>query len=53
MRDIKEPNILVDGSGKILGNFVITNIEERQGPSFPCGLPKKIELQIKLKSYNK
>ncbi|WP_341812576.1 phage tail protein [Wolbachia endosymbiont (group A) of Conops quadrifasciatus] len=53
MRDIKKPNVLVDGSGKVLGNFVVTNIEETQGSSFLCGLPRKIEFQIKLKSYNR
>ncbi|WP_341816953.1 phage tail protein [Wolbachia endosymbiont (group A) of Agelastica alni] len=56
MHDIKEPNVLVvlaGGSGRILGNFVITHIEERQGSSFPCGLPRKIEFQMKLKSYNR
>ncbi len=53
MHDIKEPNVLVDGSGKVLGNFVITHIEERQSSYFPCGLPRKIEFQMKLKSYNK
>ncbi|WP_265031318.1 MULTISPECIES: phage tail protein [unclassified Wolbachia] len=52
MRDIKEPNVLVYGS-EVLGNFVITHIEEKQGSSFPCGLPRKIEFQIKLRSYNR
>lgn len=53
MRDTKEPNILVDGSGKVLGNFVVTNVEEKQMSYFPCGLPRKIEFQLKLKSYSK
>ncbi|WP_250294769.1 phage tail protein [Wolbachia endosymbiont of Oedothorax gibbosus] len=53
LRNMREPNVLVDGSGKILGNFIITHIEEKQGSSFPCGLPRKIEFQLKLKSYNK
>jgi len=53
MCDIKEPNVLVDGSGKVLGNFVVTNVEEKQTSYFPCGLPRKIEFQIKLKSYSK
>ncbi|WCR59278.1 MAG: hypothetical protein PG978_000714 [Wolbachia endosymbiont of Ctenocephalides felis wCfeF] len=52
LRDVKEPNILVYGS-EILGNFVVTNVEERQVSSFPCGMPRKIEFQIKLKSYSK
>ncbi|WMT83888.1 phage tail protein [Wolbachia endosymbiont of Listronotus oregonensis] len=52
MRDIKEPNVLVYGS-EVLGNFVITHIEERQRSYLPCGLPRKIEFQLKLKSYNK
>ncbi|WP_174515779.1 phage tail protein [Wolbachia endosymbiont of Cardiocondyla obscurior] len=53
LRNMREPNVLVDGSGKVLGNFVITHIEEKQTLYFPCGLPRKIEFQLKLKSYNK
>lgn len=53
LKNIQEPNVLVDGSGKVLGNFVITHIEEKQRFFFPCGLPRKIEFQMKLKSYNR
>ena len=57
MRNTQEPHVLVngsvDGSGNVLGNFVITNIEEKQTLFFPDGRPRKVEFQIKLKSYNK
>ncbi|MDG7057420.1 MAG: phage tail protein [Wolbachia endosymbiont of Penenirmus auritus] len=52
---IKKPNVLValvGGFGRILGNFVITHIEEKHGSYFPYGLPRKIEFQLKLKSYD-
>ncbi|MGL5028843.1 MAG: phage tail protein [Wolbachia pipientis] len=53
LRNMREPNVLVDGSGKVLGNFIVTNVEEKQTSYFPCGLPRKVEFQLKLKSYNK
>lgn len=56
MRNTKEPHILVygsSGSGKIVGKFVVTSIEEKQTSYLPCGLPRKVEFQIRLKSYNK
>jgi hypothetical protein len=53
LRNMREPNVLVDGSGKVLGNFVVTNVEEKQTSYFPCGLPRKVEFQLKLKNYNK
>ncbi|APR97828.1 phage tail protein [Wolbachia endosymbiont of Folsomia candida] len=53
MRNTQEPHVLVDNSGNVLGNFVITNLEEKQTSFFPDGRPRKVEFQIKLKSYNK
>ncbi len=53
MRNSKEPHVLVNNLGNVLGNFVITGIEEKQTSFFPSGQPRKVEFQIKLKSYNK
>lgn len=53
MRNTQEPHVLVDNSGNVLGNFVITNVEEKQTSFFPNGLPRKVEFQLKLKNYNK
>ncbi|WP_339048235.1 phage tail protein [Candidatus Mesenet endosymbiont of Phosphuga atrata] len=47
------PHILVDTLGLILGHFVITHIEERQRYLLPSGSPRKIEFQLKLKSYKR
>lgn len=52
LRNMREPNVLVDGSGKVLGNFVVTNLEEKQTSYFPCELPRKVEFKLKLKSYD-
>ncbi|WP_341808428.1 phage tail protein [Wolbachia endosymbiont (group E) of Neria commutata] len=53
MRSSKEAHVLVNNSGNVLGNFVITSIEEKQISFFPGGQPRKVEFQLKLKSYNK
>ncbi|MBR9984184.1 phage tail protein [Wolbachia endosymbiont (group A) of Philonthus cognatus] len=53
IRDTKEPHVLVDNSGNVLGNFVITNVEEKQILFFPDGKPRKVEFILKLKSYSK
>lgn len=53
MCNTQGPHVLVDGSGSVLGNFVVTNVEEKQTSFFPSGQPRKVEFQIKLKSYNK
>lgn len=53
IRDTQEPHVLVDNSGNILGNFVITNVEEKQILFFPDGNPRKVEFILKLKGYSK
>lgn len=45
------PHVLVDSLGNVLGQFVITRLEERQMYFFPNGLPKKVEFSLSLKSY--
>ncbi|WP_254229436.1 phage tail protein [Wolbachia pipientis] len=47
----QKPNTLVDGLGNVLGQFVITRLEEKQTYFFPNGLPKKVEFSLSLKSY--
>ncbi|BET31278.1 MULTISPECIES: phage tail protein [Wolbachia] len=46
-----EPSILVDNLGNVLGRFVIVRLEEKQTSYFPCGLPKKVEFSLSLRSY--
>ncbi|MCX3064951.1 MULTISPECIES: phage tail protein [unclassified Wolbachia] len=46
------PHTLVDSLGNFLGQFVITQLEERQISFFPGGLPKKVEFSLSLKSYS-
>ncbi|RDD33786.1 MULTISPECIES: phage tail protein [unclassified Wolbachia] len=53
LKNIRDTQVLVDNSGNVLGNFVITNVEEKQILFFPDGKPRKIEFILKLKSYNK
>ncbi|MBA8770272.1 phage tail protein [Wolbachia pipientis] len=53
IRDTKGPHVLVDNSGNVLGNFIITNVEEKQILFFPDGKPRKVEFILKLKNYNK
>ncbi len=47
----QEPSILVDSLGNVLGRFVIVRLEEKQTSYFPCGLPKKVEFSLSLRSY--
>ncbi|WP_241653824.1 phage tail protein [Wolbachia endosymbiont of Nilaparvata lugens] len=53
LKNIRDTQVLVDNSGNVLGNFVITNVEEKQILFFPDGTPRKIEFILKLKSYSK
>ncbi|WCR54455.1 MAG: hypothetical protein PG981_001477 [Wolbachia endosymbiont of Ctenocephalides orientis wCori] len=52
IRNTRKPHVLVDSSGQVLGSFVVTNVEEKQTSFFPSGQPRKVEFQIKLKSYD-
>jgi len=53
LKSIRDTQVLVDNSGNVLGNFVITNVEEKQILFFPDGKPRKVEFILKLKSYSK
>ncbi len=48
----QEKHTLVDSSGNVLGQFVITRLEEKQMYFFPNGLPKKVEFSLSLKRYS-
>lgn len=51
MKEAEKPHILVDSLGNILGQFVITRLEEKQMYFLPSGLPRKVEFSLSLKSY--
>jgi phage protein U len=48
----QEPRTVVDSLGNVLGQFVITRLEEKQMYFFPNGLPKKVEFSLSLKRYS-
>ncbi|WP_273794633.1 phage tail protein [Brucella intermedia] len=45
------PLMLVSGTGRVFGRFVITEVEERQTYFHPNGAPRKQEFTLELKSY--
>ncbi len=51
VKETEKPHILVDSLGNILGQFVITRLEEKQMYFLPNGLPRKSEFSLSLKSY--
>ncbi len=51
MKEAEKPHVLVDSLGNILGQFVITRLEEKQMYFLPNGLPRKVEFSLSLKSY--
>ncbi|WP_264953994.1 phage tail protein [Wolbachia endosymbiont (group A) of Endotricha flammealis] len=51
MKEAEKPHILVDSLGNILGQFVITRLEEKQMYFLPNGFPRKVEFSLSLKSY--
>ncbi len=50
-KEAEEPHTLVDNMGNVLGQFVITRLEEKQTSFLPCGFPRKVEFSLSLKSY--
>lgn len=46
-----EPYLLVDGTGKVWGNYCITNVSETQETFFSNGIPRKIDFTIALAMY--
>ncbi len=51
MAETGEPQLLVTGTGKVLGLWVIEGIEDDRSRHFVNGLPRKIEFGIHLKKY--
>ncbi|WP_265033996.1 phage tail protein [Wolbachia endosymbiont (group A) of Sicus ferrugineus] len=51
MKEAEKPHVLVDSLGNILGQFVITRLEEKQMYFLPNGLLRKVEFSLSLKSY--
>jgi phage protein U len=45
------PRLLVDGSGRVWGEYVITNLREGQKTFFSDGAPRAIEFSISLSAY--
>lgn len=46
-----EPQILVDGSGAVLGKWVIASVAETQTAFLANGRPRKIEFDLRLTAY--
>jgi hypothetical protein len=48
-----KPLLLVDGLGKVWGDFVIESIEEKGSEFFSAGVPQKIEFSLSLARYGR
>ena len=46
-----EPLLMVDGTGRVWGEFVITSLRETQTVFFSDGAPRKIEFDMTLAAY--
>lgn len=51
MADKGEPSILVDGMGRVLGKWVITEVADTRTVFVDDGRARKVEFRIKLKYY--
>lgn len=49
--DMGEPLTLIDGRGNVLGEWVITGVQERQTIFAPGGAPRRQEFTVNLKRY--
>jgi phage protein U len=49
--DTGEPQILIDGRGNVLGEWVITSVSERQSIFGPAGAARRQEFTVSLKRY--
>lgn len=43
------PQLLIDGSGKLLGRWVILSVDEKQSTFAAAGMPRKQEFTLELK----
>lgn len=46
------PQMLVSGMGRVMGRWVIERVEEKQGPFFAGGVPRKQEFTLQLRKYD-
>lgn len=53
MADQGESYVLVEGTGKIYGQFVITNISDGRSIFFVDGMPRKVDFSIQLKRVDR
>jgi len=53
MADRGESYVLVEGTGKIYGQYAITNIDDSRSMFFQDGLARKIDFTIKLKRVDR
>lgn len=51
LADLGQPQILIDGRGNILGEFVVTAIQERQNTFAQLGVARRQEFSITLERY--
>lgn len=49
--DKGEPQMLVDGAGRVWGKYVITEIRETQGTFFSNGAPRCQDFDLSLQAY--
>lgn len=49
--DLGEPQTLIDGRGNVLGEWVITGVQERQAVFALAGAPRRQEFTVNLKRY--
>jgi phage protein U len=51
LADMGEPQTLIDGRGNILGDFVITSVQERQSVFAQAGVARRQEFTITLERF--
>jgi phage protein U len=50
--DAKAPQMLVDGTGEVMGRWVIARVEEGRRVFWPNGQPRRMEFSLTLKKYD-
>lgn len=51
LADLADPLLMIDGTGKVIGDWVIERIEEKQQTFAAFGVPRKIEFTISLRKF--
>ena len=52
MADKGEPHILVRGNGEVLGYWVITSLQTREGNFFADGVPQSTDFMLSLRYHS-